>query len=44
MLADWFDEPVETALGKVEAYETAVKKKFIDEPGQMKLVLVVTSC
>jgi type I restriction enzyme R subunit len=41
MLADWFDEPPEKAIQKVEAFEKAVKKKFIDEPGQMKLLIVV---
>jgi type I restriction enzyme R subunit len=35
MLADWFHEPEESAMGKVEKFET-VKKKFIDEPGQMR--------
>jgi type I restriction enzyme R subunit len=41
MLADWFNEPAETAVNKVEAFEQAVKKKFIAEPGQMKLLVVV---
>jgi type I restriction enzyme R subunit len=41
MLADWFGEPPETALGKVEKFEKEVKKKFVDEPGQMKLLIVV---
>jgi type I restriction enzyme, R subunit len=41
MLADWFDEPLEQAVSKVEAFEKAAKKKFIDEPGQMKLLIVV---
>jgi type I restriction enzyme R subunit len=41
MLADWFNEPPEAAVSKVEAFEKAVKKKFIDEPGQMKLLIVV---
>ena len=41
MLADWFNEPPETAVNKVEEFEEAVKKKFIDEPGQMKLLIVV---
>lgn len=41
MLADWFNEPAEQVLGKVEKFEQAVKKKFIDEPGQMKLLIVV---
>lgn len=41
MLADWFNEPADKAIGKVEKFEQAVKKKFIDEPGQMKLLIVV---
>ncbi|RYG17778.1 HsdR family type I site-specific deoxyribonuclease, partial [bacterium] len=41
MLADWFNEPSDKVMGKVEAFEKAVKKKFIDEPGQMKLLIVV---
>ena len=41
MLADCFDEPEETAMNKVEQFEKEVKKKFIDEPGQMKLLIVV---
>ena len=41
MLADWFNEPPEKAINKVEKFEQEVKKKFIDEPGQMKLLIVV---
>ncbi len=41
MLADWFEEPAEQAVNKVEAFEKAVKKKFIEEPGQLKLIIVV---
>jgi type I restriction enzyme R subunit len=41
MLADWFNEPAETVLNKIEAFEKAVKQKFIKEPGQMKLIIVV---
>lgn len=41
MLADWFKESKEEAVKKVEKFEQAVKKKFIDEPGQMKLLIVV---
>lgn len=41
MLADWFNEPPETAVNKAVAFEKAVKKKFIHEPGQMKLLIVV---
>jgi len=41
MLADWFDEPADKAASKAEAFEKQVKKQFIDEPGQMKLLIVV---
>ncbi len=41
MLADWFDEPAEIAVNRVEEFEKAVKWKFIHEPGQMKLLIVV---
>jgi type I restriction enzyme, R subunit len=41
MLADWFNEPTEKAINKSEKFELEVKKKFIDEPGQMKLLIVV---
>lgn len=41
MLADWFNEPVETAVNKVERFETEAKKRFVDEPGQLKLLIVV---
>lgn len=41
MLADWFNELPEIAVNKAEDFEKAVKKKFIKEPGQMKLLIVV---
>ena len=41
MLADWFGEPAAKAVNKVAEFERAVKKTFIDEPGQMKLLIVV---
>jgi type I restriction enzyme, R subunit len=41
MLADWFNKPPETAVNKVEEFEKAVKKKFVHEPGQMTLLIVV---
>jgi type I restriction enzyme R subunit len=41
MLADWFNDVPEKAVNRVEEFELAVKKKFIEEPGQMKLVIVV---
>jgi type I restriction enzyme R subunit len=41
MLADWFNEPPEKAVNRIEEFEKAVKKKFVEEPGQMKLLIVV---
>ena len=41
MLAAHFNEPEDTAMHKVERFEQEVKKRFIDEPGQMKLLIVV---
>jgi type I restriction enzyme R subunit len=41
MLADWFRQAPEAAINRAEEFEKAVKKKFIDEPGQMKLLIVV---
>jgi len=41
MLAAYFDEPEETAMYKVEPFEKEVKKRFIEEPGQIKLLIVV---
>jgi type I restriction enzyme R subunit len=41
MLADWFKIDGDKALSKADQYEIDVKKKFIDEPGQMKLLIVV---
>jgi len=41
MLAAHFGEPEESAMGKAERFEQEVKKRFIEEPGQMKLLIVV---
>jgi type I restriction enzyme R subunit len=41
MLASYFNEDPETAINKVEQFETEVKKKFVEEPAQMKLLIVV---
>lgn len=41
MLAEHFNEPEDTAVNKVETFEQEVKKRFIDDPGQMKLLIVV---
>lgn len=41
MLAAHFNESAETAMYKVERFEQEVKQRFINEPGQMKLLIVV---
>jgi len=41
MLADHFDEPADTAVNKVELFEKQVKERFVSEPGQMRLLIVV---
>jgi len=41
MLADYFNEDAEEAMKKVEQFEKDVKAKFVDEPAQMKLLIVV---
>ena len=41
MLAAHFNEPEDTAMYKVEQFDQEVKKRFIEEPGQMKLLIVV---
>jgi type I restriction enzyme R subunit len=41
MLADWFDEPVDQAKNKAVEFEKQVKKLFVEEPGRMKLLIVV---
>lgn len=41
MLADYFDEPEDIAVSKVEEFEKAVKKQFVENPGQMRLLIVV---
>ena len=41
MLSDYFNEDADTALYKVGQFETDVKKKFVEEPAQMKLLIVV---
>ena len=41
MLAAHFNESEDTAMSKVERFEQEVKKRFVDEPGQMKLLIVV---
>ncbi len=41
MLAAHFNEPEAAAMKKVERFEQEVKKRFVYEPGQMKLLIVV---
>ena len=41
MLADYFDEPEDEAMSKVEQFEKEVKEQFVKNPGQMRLLIVV---
>ncbi|MGH3220485.1 MAG: type I restriction endonuclease subunit R [Streptosporangiaceae bacterium] len=41
MLADHFNEPADTAMTKVEQFEKDVKDRFVNDPGQMRLLIVV---
>jgi type I restriction enzyme R subunit len=41
MLADWFNEAPDAAIKRIDEFDKTVKKKFIEEPGQMKLLIVV---
>jgi len=41
MLAEYFEEDEKTAINKIDEFEKQVKQKFVDEPGQMRLLIVV---
>lgn len=41
MLADYFEQSEDKAAARVEEFEQEVKKRFQDEPGQMRLLIVV---
>ena len=41
MLADHFNESEDAAMHKADLFEQEVKKRFIESPGQMKLLIVV---
>ena len=41
MLAEHFNESEDSAMYKVNQFEQEVKKRFVDEPGHMKLLIVV---
>ena len=41
MLAEFFDQPEDQAMYRVEEFEKQVKERFKKEPGQMRLLIVV---
>ena len=41
MLAAHFDEPEDTAMHKADRFEQEVKRRFVEEPGRMRLLIVV---
>lgn len=41
MLSDYFGEPADQAVLRIEEFERDVKRRFITEPGQMRLLIVV---
>jgi len=41
MLSDYFEEEPKDAIKKIDTFEKEVKNKFIDEPAQMRLLIVV---
>jgi type I restriction enzyme R subunit len=41
MLADYFEQSEDEAAKRVEEFEISVKQRFIKEPGQMRLLIVV---
>lgn len=41
MLADYFHESADQAVLRIEEFEKDVKRRFIEEPGQMRLLIVV---
>lgn len=41
MLAEYFEKPEDEAMYMAEDFEKQVKRKFIKEPGQMRLLIVV---
>ena len=41
MLADYFVESEDAAMGKVDLFEKEVKEQFVKNPGQMRLLIVV---
>lgn len=41
MLSGFFGQPADTAVNRIEEFEKEVKRRFIEEPGQMRLLIVV---
>ena len=41
MLSEHFGEPEDKAMYKADQFEQEVKRRFVNEPGQMKLLIVV---
>ena len=41
MLADYFEQSEEKVAGRIAEFERDVKQRFINEPGQMRLLIVV---
>ena len=41
MLADFFDESADQAVNRADEFEKKVTEKFVNEPGQMRLLIVV---
>lgn len=41
MLADHFEEPEDVAMRKADQFEQEVKERFVNQPGQMRLLIVV---
>ena len=41
MIAEHFNEAEDSAMHKTDLFEQEVKKRFVEEPGQMKLLIVV---
>jgi type I restriction enzyme R subunit len=41
MLADHFHEPADQAMTRVEQFEKDVRDRFVNDPGQMRLLIVV---
>ncbi|HCL5250681.1 TPA: HsdR family type I site-specific deoxyribonuclease [Salmonella enterica] len=41
MLADYFEQSEEKVAGRIAEFERDIKQRFINEPGQMRLLIVV---